>query len=223
MTDTPTPSSRRISPGCLVFLVGIVWLLVLGGWMIWSMYAQLREIRTFTDTSAKPVAFATPDATAIKALDARINDFGAAVGRKEKAELRLTVEDLNTLLATADAAKGMKENAKIESIGETIHVQISVMMNGVPFSGEHLFLNGFADLIPEMDKDKGVQLKTRSVAIPGKTVTDGFIQHYKENNHLDTLLLDELRNSKDTAIMDVLKKLTTIRLEPGTAVLEFAP
>ena len=223
MTDTPLPSSRRISPGCLVFLVGIVWLVVLGAWMIWSLYAQLREIRTFADTTARPVLPAAPDATAIKALEARINDFGAAVGRKEKATLRLTVEDINDLLGSADAAKSMKENAKVETIGDSLHVQISVAMNGVPFSGERLYINGFADLTPEADSDKGIKLKTRSVTIPGKTVTEGFLNHYKENNHLDTLLLDAMRSSKDPAIMEVLKKLTTVRLEPGAAVLDYAP
>ena len=223
MSDTPAPASRRISPGCLVFLVGIVWLLVLGAWMVWSLYAQVREIRTFADTAAKPVLPSSPDAPTIKALEARINEFGAAIRRGEQSALRLSVEDINNLLSTADAAKSMKESAKVESIGDALHVQISVAMNGVPFSGERLYLNGFADLTPETDSDKGIKLKTRSVTIPGKIVTEGFLDHYKENNHLDTLLLDALRNSNDPAIMEVLKKLTTVRLEPGAAVLEYAP
>ena len=223
MTDIPAPASRRITPGCLMFVVGGVWLIVLGAWMIWSLYAQLREIRTFADTVAKPVQHATPDAPTIKALEARINAFGAAVGRKEQAALRLTVEDINNLLGSADAAKSVKEIARVESIGETLHLQVSVMMNGVPFSGERLYLNGFADLTTDRDSDKGLKLKTRNVTIPGRTVTEGFLEHYKENNHLDTLLLDGLRQSKDPAIMEVLKKLTTVRLEPGAAVLEYAP
>ena len=223
MTDIPAPSSRGITPGCLMFMVGGVWLLVLGGWMVWSLYAQLREIRTFADTAAKPVLPATPDAPTIKALEARIHTFGAAVGRKEQAALRLTVEDINNLLGSADAAQSVKEIARVESIGEKLHLQVSVMMNGVPFSGERLYLNGFADVIPEKDSEKGLKLKTRSVTIPGKTVSEGFLDHYKENNHLDTLLLDGLRKSEDPAIMEVLKKLTTVRLEPGAALLEYAP
>ena len=42
----------------------------------------------------------------------------------------------------------MRENAKVESIGDTVKVQISVALNGVPFSGERLFLNGTADVTP---------------------------------------------------------------------------
>lgn len=223
MTVTPAPSSRRISPGCLVFVVGIVWLLVLGAWMIWALYAQLREIRTFADTSAKPLAYAQPADEVKKSLTDRINAFGAAVGRKEKAALRLTVEDLNNLIATHDTVKGMKESAKVESIGNNIRLQVSIPMNGVPFSDEHYFLNGCVELSAELHKDLGIQLQTRILEIPGKTVTEGFLTRYKELNPIDSLLMDNLRGSKEPAIMEVLKKLTTVRLEPGAAVLEYAP
>jgi hypothetical protein len=206
-----------------MLIVGGVWLLVLGGWMIWTMFAQVKEIRTFADTEPKHVVPAQPTAEQIKALRARINDFGAAVGRSQKAELRLTVDDINTLLASEEAAKPMKENAKVESIGESVKVQVSVAMNGVPLTGERLYLNGFAEITAETDKDKGLKFATKTLSVPGKKVTEGFLTHYKENNHLDTLLLDELRASKDPSIMTVLKKLTTVRLEPGVAILEYAP
>jgi len=98
-----------------------------------------------------------------------------------------------------------------------------VAMNGTPFSGERLYINGMADLFPEKNAELGIKLLTRSLTIPGKTVSEGFLNHYKENNHLDTLLLDGLRNSKNPAILEVLKKLTTVRLESGSAVLEFSP
>lgn len=223
MSDLPASPARRVTPGCLMLIVGAVWLLVLGGWMIWSLYAQVREIRTFADTEARPVIPVQPTADQITALRTRINEFGAAVGRGEKSVLRLAVEDINTLLASEEPARSMKENAKVESIGDTIRVQVSVAMNGVPFSGERLYLNGFADLVPEKDKDKGIELATKNLSIPGKVVTEGFLNHYRENNHLDTLLMDELRKSKDPAIMQVLGKVTTVRLEPGAAVLEYAP
>ena len=204
-------------------MVGAVWLLVLGAWMIWSLYAQLKDIRTFADPEAKLVTPAQPGAEQITALRARINAFGAAVGKSQKAELRLTVDDLNALLASEEAAKSMKENAKVESIADALHVQISVAMNGVPFSGERLYLNGFADLTASVEKDKGILLATKNLTVPGKKVSEGFLTHYKENNHLDKLLMDGLRSSKDPAIMEVIKKLTTVRLEPGVAIVEYAP
>ncbi len=207
-----------------MLIVGGVWLLVLGGWMAWSLYGTVKEVRTFTDSEAKPVTPAQPTAEQITALRARINEFGGAVGRKEKAELRLTVEDLNSLLATEEIVKPMREYAKVESIGETVKMQVSVAMNGLPLTGERLYLNGFVELTPRTDKDKGIVLATKAITVPGKTVTEGFITNYKDTNHVDGLLLNELREkSKDPSIMEVMQKLTTVRLEPGVAVLEYAP
>lgn len=217
------PARRRVTPGCLLLIVGGVWLLVLGGWMIWALYGQLKEIRSFADRAPVNVAPAQPSAEQITALHTRIQAFGAAVGRTEKASLSLSVDDLNTLLASEEQAKGMKDNAKVESIAETIRVRISVAINGLPFSGERLYINGLADLVPETHKEAGIRLQTRNLVIPGKTISDGFLSHYRENNHLDTLLLDGLRQSTDPAIMQVLKKITTVRLEPGTAIIEYAP
>jgi hypothetical protein len=223
MSDSVVTRSRKLSPGCLLFLVGGTWLLVLGGWMVWTLYGQLREIRTFTDTEAKPVSPAQPAAEQVAALRTRISEFGAAVWRKEKAELRLTVDDLNTLLASGEESQGMRENAKVESIGDAVKVQISVAMNGVPFSGERLYLNGTADVTPVADKDKGLKLRTQNLAVPGRTVTEGFLNQYKEAGHLDTLLLDPLRNSKTPGVAETLQAITSARLEPGAAVLEFLP
>jgi hypothetical protein len=206
-----------------MLIVGAVWLLVLGGWMIWSMFGQVKEIRTFADTEAKPVITAQPTAEQITALRARINEFGVAAGGGKKASLRLTVDDLNALLASEDAAKSMKDSAKVESIGEVLHVQVSIAMNGVPFTGERLYLNGYADLVPEVEKDKGIQLRTKDLTVPGKKVTEGFLTNYKRDDHLDTLLMDGVRNSKDPSVMTVMKKLTTVRLELGAVVLEYAP
>lgn len=222
MSETPAPR-RNVTPGCLMLIFGGLWLLILGIYMVWKLFAQVREMRTFTDASAKLVSPAQPKEEQISALRARISAFGAAVGRKEKTELRLTVEDLNTLLASEDTIRSMRENAKVESIGETVHVQFSQMMNAIPFSDEKLFLNGTLEIAPVIEKDKGLKIRTVNLTVPGKTVTKGFLDIYKDNSPPDRLLLDPVRESKDPAIADTLKKITNARLEPGAAVLEFVP
>jgi hypothetical protein len=117
----------------------------------------------------------------------------------------------------------MKESARVESIGQNLRVQISTPLNGVPFSGDRYYLNGFADLSPEKHADLGIQLQTRDLTVPGKTVTEGFLRIYKEQNPLDALLLENVRGSSNTSILEVMKKLTTVRLEPGAAILEYSP
>lgn len=204
-------------------MVGVVWLLVLGGWMVWTLYGQLKEIRKFADTEARLVVPAQPGAELLTELRGRINEFGAAVGRGEKAALRLTVEDLNALLAAEEEARPMRENARVESIGDAVKLQVSLAINGVPFSGERLYINGDAEISPVVDKDNGIKLRTSTLTVPGKSVPDSFLSHYKDHGHLDALLMDPVRNSKNLALMEVIKKLTAVRLEPGAAVLEFVP
>ena len=99
---------------------------------------------------------------------------------------------------------------------------VSLQINGVPFSGEHFWLNGTATVAPAVHKTKGILLNTQSLAVPGKTVTDGFLQHYKENGHLDTLLLAPYRK-EGSAVLGLMQKLTTVRLEAGAVVAEFVP
>ena len=222
MSDSPKPR-RNVTPGCLLLIVGALWLVLLGVYMIWKLYAQVRDMRTFADSSPKLVSPAQPAAERVADLRQRINDFGAAVGRNEKAELRLTVEDLNTLLAAEDLIRSMRENAKVESIGDTVHLQVSQMLNAIPFSDEKLFLNGTVELAPVVEKDKGLKLRTVNVTVPGKTVVKGFLDLYKENSPVDRFLLDPLRDNKDPAIPATLKKITNVRLEPGAGVLEFVP
>ena len=206
-----------------MLLVGLVWLLTLGGWMVFSLVRQVREIRTFADASAKPVTPAQPAAEEITSLRARLAAFSEAVGKKEKASLRLTAADLNTLLATEEPLAGLKESALVEDISpESIRLRISVAVNGMPFSGERLWINGSAEVTPSIQKSKGVALATKSLAIPGKTVTEGFLQHYKDNGHLDTLLLEPYRK-EDSSVLALMKKLTTVRSEAGAVVAEFAP
>ena len=222
MSELPTPR-RKISPGCMMFAFGSLWLLLLGCYMLWKLYAQVKEMRTYTDTAAKLVSPAQPKEEEIAAVRTRINAFGAAVGRKEKTELRLTADDLNILLAAEDSLRSMRENAKVESIGESVKVQWSQMMNTVPFSDEKLFLNGILEIAPVMEKDKGFKIRTVNVTVPGKSVTQGFLNLYKENNPPDRLLLDPIRDSKDAAISDTLKAITNARLEGGAVILEYSP
>jgi hypothetical protein len=204
-------------------MVGAVWLVVYGGWMMWTLHSQLKDIRTFADTEAKLVTPAQPGGEQITALRNRINAFGASVGSGQKAELRLSVDDLNALLASEEAAGPMKENAKVESIDDALHVRISVAINGMPFTGERLYINGLADLTAEADKALGIKLKTKNLTVPGKKVSEGFLTHYKDNSHLDTLLMDGVRKGKNASVMEVMRKLTTVRLEPGTVILEYVP
>lgn len=206
-----------------MLIVGGVWLLGISGWVIWSGYSQLREIRMFADKGPNPVSPAQPAGEQIAALRARVMEFGSAVGRKEKTSLRLTVEDLNTLLATEEAAKGLRESAKVEDISDTVRLRVSTALNGVPFSGELLYLNGMVEVSPTVEKDAGLKLRTVSISVPSRSVPEGFVRLCKERDYPGSLLLDPVRDSSVPGATEVLKAITNARLEPGAAVLEYLP
>lgn len=218
------PAGRRFSPGCLMLAMGGFWMLVWGSWMVISMVRQVQELRGFTDTVAQPVVPRAVAAADVESLRGRLREFAASVQGGRAASLSLGADDLNALLAAEPVLQPMRESAQVEAITPTaIRLRISVAMNGMPLSGERLFLNGQCEVKPVRHPDKGMVLATTSISVPGRELSQGFSEHYRQANHLDTLLMGGIRETVDTTVLGVLKKVTTVRLEEGKVVLDYAP
>ena len=218
------PAGRRFSPGCLMLAMGGFWMLVWGSWMVISMVRQVQELRGFTDTVAQPVVPRAVAAAEVESLRGRLREFAASVQGGRAASLSLGADDLNALLAAEPVLQPMRESAQVEAITPTaIRLRISVAMNGMPLSGERLFLNGQCEVKPVRHPDKGMVLATTSISVPGRELSQGFSEHYRQANHLDTLLMGGIRETVDTTVLGVLKKVTTVRLEEGKVVLDYAP
>jgi hypothetical protein len=218
------PAGRRFSPGCLMLAMGGFWMLVWGSWMVISMVRQVQELRGFTDTVAQPVVPRAVAAADVESLRGRLREFAASVQGGRAASLSLGADDLNALLAAEPVLQPMRESAQVEAITPTaIRLRISVAMNGMPLSGERLFLNGQCEVKPVRHPDKGMVLATTSISVPGRELSQGFSEHYRQANHLDTLLMGGIRETVDPTVLGVLKKVTTVRLEEGKVVLDYAP
>jgi len=204
--------------------MGGFWMLVWGSWMVISMVRQVQELRGFTDPVAQPVVPRAVAAAEVESLRGRLREFAASVQAGRAATVALSADDLNTLLAAEPVLQPMRESARVESVTESgIRLRISVAMNGMPLSGERLFLNGECKVTPVRHPDKGVILATTSISVPGRELTEGFRAHYRQANHLDTLLMGGIRETVDTTVLGVLKKVTMVRLEEGKVVLDYAP
>ena len=227
MTEAPEAVSkprRRISPGCLMLVMGGLWMAIWGSWMVISMVRQVQELRTITDKEARLVTPRAASAVEIEGLRGRMREFGAGVAAKRAAVLELTVDDLNTLLAAEPQGMAMREFAGVEAItAAAIRFRVSLAMNGMPMSGERLYLNGFSEVKPMRHPEKGVILETVAVEVPGRELSPGFRAHYVQANHLDTLLMSGLRETTDKSVLEVLKQVTVVRLEAGKVVLDYAP
>jgi hypothetical protein len=197
------------------------WFLALGIWMIWHLRGQVQEMRGFTDPVAQAIAPTAPGAAEKAALLDRLKAFAAAIDSKQPATLELSVTDLNHLLAAQEPLNRLQDIAKVEEITDSIRVKVALALNGIPFSGERLYLNGFINVRPELKKDTGLILLTRTVEVPGRTLTPGFTQTYLDANHLNGLALDEIR--KDARLNTLLTKLTAVRCEPGKVIAEYLP
>lgn len=220
--ENPPPSSnRRLTGGCLMMLVVAGWIVALGLWMAWHLYGQVREIRTFTDPTAQAISPLAPTGAQKSELQGRLTAFATAIGAKQAATLTLSVDDLNHLLAAQEPVNRLQDIARVEAITDVIRVKVALALNGIPFTGERLYLNGFISVRPDLKKDLGPILLTRAIEVPGRTLTEGFTKTYLEANHLDSLALDEVR--KDESLKPLLGKITTLRCEPGQVIAEYVP
>ena len=232
MSDSPTEpavskAASRLTPGCLMLIIGLVWIGALAFWMLFSMKRQLDDIRSFADEKPVPVLAAQPTAEEVTALQGRLTAYADAVKAGTKADLRLSPVDLNNLIATTPKLKGLREVVKVTGITDALQFQVSLAMNGVPFLGQRYYLNGVASATLEKQNEKGAMLNTKSVEIAQPTetrrVSEGFLKTYREHNPLDGLILDEVRNDATTRFVEILKATTALRLEAGQIVLDFAP
>ena len=217
----PPPPAPKLSGGCLMFLVVGGWLLALAAWMIWHLVGQVKEVRSFTDPTAQVIAPSAPSGEELAALRARLQAFAIAIEAKQAAQLELSVADLNHLLAAQDPINRLQDIAKVEDISDVLRVKVALALNGIPFSGERLYLNGFISVRPEIKSDSGLVLLTRTLEVPGRNLSPGFTKTYLEANHLDGLALDPLR--KDQRLQTILSKITSVRCQPGKLIAEFLP
>ncbi|MES2706713.1 MAG: hypothetical protein V4726_08950 [Verrucomicrobiota bacterium] len=215
------PSSPRMTTGCIMLLFVGFWLAALGAWMVWHMYAQVREMRTFTDHAAQVIHPDQPAGEALAELRGRLEAFAKSVEAGTQAKLELSTADLNHLLSAQEPVNRLKDIVRVEEITDVVKLKVALALNGIPFSGERLYLNGFIMVRPEIKSDSGLVLLTRDLEVPGKTPSEGFKASYLQANHMDGLAFEELR--KDNRMKSLLTRITSTRCEPGKVVLEFNP
>ncbi len=223
-SPAPPPNAAKLKPvsgGCIMILVVFGWLFALGAWMVWHLHGQVKEMRGFTDPTAQAISPSAPSGEEKAALQARLKAFADAIEAKQAAKLELTVTDLNHLLAAQEPVSRLQDIAKVEEITDAIRVKVAFAINGIPFTGERLYLNGFISVRPEIRKDTGLILQTRALEVPGRELTPGFTKTYLEANHLDGLALDEVR--KDEKLKALLAKITAVRCEGGKVIAEYLP
>ena len=206
------------TPGCIIFAIGGIAIVVLVAWFFYAGFKQAKEIAGFTDTVPTKFEISADAAAALPAIQQRMADYAKAIDQKQAAELTLTKDDINALLSADPTMASIRENLRIESISERVVANISFPLNGIR---EQRFLNGQIEFTPVIKPSTGLTMQTESVTVPGKKVVEGFVNLYKEMNYLDDMLLKAFREYPATG--PALKNTTSVALTAGTVVLHYVP
>lgn len=226
MADSPSSPIRKKmptaeyspTPGCIILVIGGVAILTLIIWFVYAGLKQAREIKTFTDDKASIVVLPKPTPEQLKEIRTRLAAYAKAIEESKPADLSLSKEDLNLLIAGDETLESIRSNVAIKQIGEVVTAAVSFPLNGI---GEKRYLNGEMEFTPVVKPSSGLAVDTKSISVPGKTVSEGFVNLYREMNFLDDMLLKAFR--EHPVLGAPLKKTTSVTLEGGSVVLHFAP
>jgi len=167
--------------GCVIMVLAV---LVFGGIIGWSAYTFLVQDKVIAgltvDTPAPlPPSTLSPEATA--ALQKRVGDFGAAATSNQRAELILTLAELNAILPMApDTGSGTFADKlhfiRTDPAKNTLTVQASLPMNKKFWEKGFRYLVGEVSFHIYLDETTGPDAKVVDVKIPGKEVEPGLIR-----------------------------------------------
>jgi len=224
--STQRSASRGVSalPGCYIFaLLGAL----VAATLVWAAYTFLHqsgELAAFTDETPARLAVAEPAPATVEALGRRIQAFGAAATAGQPAELALTLEEVNTMLAGFPRLADVKPLLVIRRLGPeaTFTADISFPMNSLP--GRRRFLNGALDGRFGLHPEAGLFVSVLDVRVPGRTVPPGFIEVYqrgiipgKNFGFLDDMLIRNFR--EDPVFATPLRLIASLQSTEGRLIL----
>lgn len=209
--DPPQPSLFTPFAGCWLGLAILLFALFFIGWFVYSGYEQDKAIAQFTAPEPVKLPAFTPTDAQIAAADAKLDAFKAAVEKEEAAELVLTAEDLNTLIASKDKLKGWRGTVFFTNIGGgVVTAQVTMPMRTLPWNDGERHLNGEIDFLPTTGGERGkLQVRANAIRVPGKSVEP----HFTETFSLQLQPLSGLH--EDEATKPIIQAISDAIIEDG--------
>ena len=224
-TSVRSPASGVSAlPGCYIFSLLAV---LVAGTLIWAGYTffhQVGELKAFTDPSPVVLAVVEPAPAQIEDLTRRLGAFEAATLDGRAAELTLSVDDLNALLAGFPRLAAIKPLLRFRRLGPdaTFTADISFPMNSRP--GRRRHLNGEIDGRFGLHPEAGLFISVLDVRVPGRTVPPGFVEVYqrgiipgKNFGFLDDTLIRNFRD--DQKFAEPLRRIASLQSQEGQITL----
>lgn len=212
-SDPPTTPAadapeKPFSPGagCMIPIAIVLIVTLFIGFAGYSFFKQNAAIEKFTTDTPLEILPAAPDPAVVE----RLNEF----------PIRLTVADLNALLATVPELDAIKEMIRADSIADgQVTATISFPMNK-PFSETPRYLNGTLTFIPKVTNGDFF-LESTGIQVPGKEIDEGFSAGFRHNRYLDNLLLAPF--DEDPELWAKITGVKSATIEGDTIVLGNTP
>jgi len=211
--ESPPPDRGSPAPGCFILAAILV---VFGGlvvlYTVVGVY-QYRAIATFTEDAAASLDPAPPAPGAVASATGKLRSLGEAVAARRAERILLTAEELNALIATLEAAKDFRGNARVERVeaGGIVVAMAQPMRKGV-FQKGFRYLNGTFVLQPQL-RARTVAFKVVAIRPAVGEVPKAFVESYSA---IDLFRLDpEL-----PAIKEHVRSLAAVYTEEGHIVVE---
>jgi hypothetical protein len=232
MASQKLPKSRKEpvsgfspAPGCLIIIFGILTIIGLGSWAVFTFTVQNREIATFTTDSAIEITPVVPNGET-EPLIAKLTTFRYLVKNRKKAELSLNLRELNVLLTTDPFSRPpVPLNTMIqgEKIADgVIHAKISFPLNRWPPGSPPRYLNGTILIKPATTKGKGLVMLTENIQVDGKTIAEGFLRRYQQDGYVDIMLVEDFREEKK-GLGPIIKVINGAKIVGNQVVVSFDP
>lgn len=211
--------------GCAILVIMV---LTFGGivtWMIYSGIEQDRQIATFTTENAPPLPLLVVSDSEKTVLKNKLTPFAESAAKGDAAQLSLNLTEANALLVLA-ADAGIGEDKDSMSYREMLRFtgfdpktqfvngNLRMPVNKLPWAGgDKRYLVGSATFKPVVE-NSSFSLKIETITVPGKTVSEGFVNNMKTMDWLS------LAKQKETKIADALKKVSACHIaEDGSALI----
>lgn len=176
--------------GCAILAIMFLTFSGLITWAVYTFMRQDKEFSTFTIENAPALRPLNPSAEAKAALNAKLAEFSAAAQANKAADLSLSIADLNDLLVLAkavgiggqDGTVNYEDMFRFKSFEPASHELVADLRNPVntlPWKKEpKRFIVGEAIFEPVIENNS-FDLKLKSVVVPGKQVSEGFLNGYR--------------------------------------------
>ncbi|RFC46870.1 MAG: hypothetical protein DVB23_001405 [Verrucomicrobia bacterium] len=196
--------------GCVLPVAVLAFFLGLGTCAVMTGVMQHRALAEFVDQSALVLEPLQPEPAAVARAKAAAEQIRKAAEAGTEAEVPLTVEILNTWIATSPWLETYRTTARVRSIlPQGLVAEMSQELRG------KRFLNGTFRFTVARSETNTWQLMLEDIDVPGRTVPPAFIQNYR-NLHMYRFDADL------PELQAVLKRISGMRLEQDRLVISIA-